>query len=105
MEIPIELFSMGIGLSIIMIALGICKNIPMVVIIAGGIMFFIFTLTDEISRGAIPQSINDSGVITWIENPIIFTVEIKIMFILISTMIMLIGGVMQFGSVEKEEKE
>lgn len=110
MEIPIELFSMGIGLSIVMLGIALCKNIPMIVLVAGAIMFFIFTFTDEISRGSIPNTLTDSGstvTVSWIEDPIDFNAEIKIMFLLISSMVMFVGGMMQFGKGEskKESKE
>lgn len=103
MEIPIELFSMFIGLSIIMIAVSLFKNIPMVIITSGVIMLFLFSITDSISRGAIPNILTDSGsstTVSWIEDSISFNTEIKIVFLVVSSLIVMIGGIMQY---EKKE--
>lgn len=95
MEIPIELFSMFMGLTIVMIVISLLKNIPMVIVVSGVIMIFLFSITDTISRGSIPDNINDSGVITWIEDSISFNTEMKIVFVVIGALIVLVGGIMQ----------
>lgn len=95
MEIPIELFSMFMGLTIVMIVISLLKNIPMVIVVSGVIMIFLFSITDTISRGSIPDNINDNGVITWIEDSISFNTEMKIVFVVIGALIVLVGGIMQ----------
>lgn len=95
MEIPIELFSMFMGLTIVMVVISLLKNIPMVIVVSGVIMIFLFSITDTISRGSIPDNINDNGVITWIEDSISFNTEMKIVFVVIGALIVLVGGIMQ----------
>lgn len=86
---------MFMGLTIVMIVISLLKNIPMVIVVSGVIMIFLFSITDTISRGSIPDNINDNGVITWIEDSISFNTEMKIVFVVIGALIVLVGGIMQ----------
>lgn len=78
-----------------MVVISLLKNIPMVIVVSGVIMIFLFSITDTISRGSIPDNINDNGVITWIEDSISFNTEMKIVFVVIGALIVLVGGIMQ----------
>lgn len=99
MEIPIELFLGAIGLSLALVVVGFIRQpqIPVTVVLGGMFILFLAVTTTEINMGKIPITSVTSGstvTYTFIDNLFSFTEIPKVIFGLIGSIMMLIGGLM-----------
>ena len=99
MDIPIELFLGFIGTSIALAIFGFMRNpqIPATIIMGGMFILFLAVATDNVIMGKIPTTSVDSGsttTYTFVDNLYEFTEMPKVIFALLGTMAMILGGLM-----------
>lgn len=95
MELPFEMFSVFMGMSLVFVGLGIIKQAPIGLFIAGIFILFVSVITTEIDMGALATTLTDvSPTVTDVEytpNNFVFTQEIKVMFALTGTFILMMS--------------
>jgi hypothetical protein len=95
MELPFEMFSVFMGMSLVFVGLGIIKQAPIGLFIAGIFILFVSVITTEIDMGALATTMTDiSPTVTNVEyepNNFEFTQEIKVMFALTGTFIIMMS--------------
>ena len=99
MEIPIELFLAGLGVSLALAVFGFCRNpqIPATIVMGGMFILFLSVVTTEINMGKIPTTSVNSGsttTYTFTDNIFEFTEMNKVFFSLLGVMCMILGGLM-----------
>jgi len=95
MDIPIELFGFFLGVSMVLVGIGLTKRQGVAMFAGGLFIIFIAVLTDNIIMGKIPESSTVSGSVTtyvMVDNPFSFTEWHKILMALIGVVIMVIGA-------------
>ncbi|HEY8116006.1 MAG TPA: hypothetical protein VIH70_06300 [Actinomycetota bacterium] len=93
-NIPFEIFSVFIGITLVLVGIGIAKQIPALILFAGMFLLTWTVLIDSIDMGAIPDKSVVSGsttTYTMKDNPFEFTDWTKVIFALFSVVLMLIG--------------
>lgn len=99
MDIPVELFLGFIGVSIAIALFGFVRNpqIPACLVMGGMFILFLSVATDNVIMGKIPTTSVTSGSTvnyTFIDNIFEFNELPKVIFALIGTMFMIVGGLM-----------
>jgi hypothetical protein len=94
-DIPIEVISLILALSITLGVIGIWKKIPLTMLIAGAFITFLFIQTDAIILGKIPQSSVTNATnttYTFIDNTYTLEVWDKIILSLIGAVMFVTGS-------------
>lgn len=101
-NLPIEIFLGYVGICLALPIFGfiVRQTVPisLFLFISGGMLVALFIILDSINMGMIPVSSTVTGDTTTYEfepNPYLFTEEIKTYLILISSMLMIIGAVVE----------
>ena len=95
--IPIELFLGFIGITLVLVGIGLARQIPAMMVFAGMFLLMWTMIITEIDMGSIPVQAVDSGATTTYNyEPDIFefTEWPKVIFALFSVILMLIGALM-----------
>lgn len=97
MQIPIELFFGFIGVTLTLVAIGLAKGIPALLVFAGMFLLMWVAVTDEINMGNIPHNATQSGSVTTYEyqhDPYSFISWPKVIFGLFAVILMLVGALL-----------
>lgn len=89
------MFSVFMGMSLVFVGLGIIKQAPIGLFIAGIFILFVSVITTEIDMGALATTLTDTSPtttdVTYTANNFEFTKEIKVMFALTGTFILMMS--------------
>lgn len=101
MEIPIELFSVFIGIFISIGIFGFIRQpqIPVMIVVSGIFILTLGAITTEIDMGAIPTNSTTTGSTTtynFRDNPFDFTEMHKTLMLLVGAIFMFVGGFMVY---------
>jgi hypothetical protein len=95
MELPFEMFSVFMAMSLVFVGLGIIKQAPIGLFIAGIFILFVSVITTEIDMGALATTLTDTSStvtdVTYTPNNFEFTQEIKVMFALTGTFLIMMS--------------
>lgn len=96
-NLPFEIFTVFIGLTALLVAIGIVKQTPALIVFAGMFLLMWTVVIDSIDMGAIPESsttIGDTTTYVMEPNTYQFTEWPKTIFSLFSVVLMLIGALL-----------
>lgn len=96
-NLPFEVFTVFIGLTAIMVGIGIAKQVPALIVFAGMFLLMWSVLIDSIDMGSIPTSSTTVGSTTtyvYTNDPFEFTDWTKTLFSLFAVTLMLIGALL-----------
>jgi hypothetical protein len=97
MEVPIELFFGFIGVTLTLVAIGLAKGVPALLVFAGMFLLMWTVVIDDINMGNIPRNATTSGATTtydYIDDPYPFISWPKVIFSLFSVVLMLVGALL-----------
>lgn len=96
-NLPIEVFFGFIAVTLVLVALGIARKVPALIVFAGMFLLMWVALIDSFNLGSIPTSSNQVGsTINYNYEPdtYLFTEWLKVIFALFSVTLMLIGALL-----------
>lgn len=103
MEVPFEVFFGFIGVTLTLVAIGLAKGIPALLVFAGMFLLMWVVVTDEINMGNIPHNATDTGSVTTYEykdDPYLFIEWPKVIFGLFAVVLMLVGALLTKAGVD-----
>jgi hypothetical protein len=98
MDIPIELFAILIGIAVVIMIVGLAKKIGVALAVSGIFIIVIALLADVIILGVKPETSTTVGATTTyvlVNNDFPFTEWHKVIMMLMGSMIMLMGVLIQ----------
>jgi cytochrome c biogenesis protein ResB len=93
--IPIELFGIFLGISIVLLGVGISKKVGAIIVCSGIILLFVAVITDIIIMGQVVDTSVTSGsttTYTYKDATFEFTEIHKVLMVIVGIFIMLIGA-------------